>query len=143
MHKWRIRANSSKTDLLLFNGTCPIPKLPGAQITYTKQTKVLSIIVDNKLKFGPQLKVSQQTLSSKLNMIKPHIFSGLKINTSLRILKTVLIPKTAYLAHLWDTSHKLSLYTSLKTILNAPVYSAAKCLHAFSNIPPIELTYTY
>ena len=89
------------------------------------------------------MKVSQQTLSPKLIMLKPFMFSGLKINTSIRILKTVLFPKAAYLAYLWVTSHKLSLYTSLKTILNAPVYSAAKCLHAFSNIPPIELTYTY
>ena len=90
MHKWRIRANSSKTDLLLFHDTCPIPKLSGAQIIYTKQTKVLGIIVDDKLKFGPQLKVSKPTLSSKLDILKPFIFSSLKINTSLRILKDCL-----------------------------------------------------
>jgi hypothetical protein len=66
----------------------------------------------------------------------------LDIHSATKILKTVIIPKACYLAHLWDCSHKLSLYHILKEVLHVPFNPPAEALHTFSGIKPVPLQYT-
>ena len=86
LSKWRLKANCSKTDLLVFYGNCDVPKLSGESINKCSTTKVLGITVDEKLNFEAHLNRCKNTLSQKWNMVKPFIYKGLSVQTSRFIL---------------------------------------------------------
>ena len=117
---WRLKANCSKTEFLLFSGECRTPTIRGIQISKADETKVLGILLDNKLKFDSQLVSSVKKMKSMWARLKPFVFSNLNIECSRRIFLTVILPKACYLAHLWDTNHRISTYPYIKDMLRVP-----------------------
>ena len=140
---WRLKANCSKTDFLLFQGECDTPTLSGDKINSATNTKVLGITIDSKLAFKLQLATATQTLKSKWSLLKPFIFTNLSVTATRKILSSVILPKTCYLAHLWDTQIKFSIYSALKDMLRVPFFPPGEHLHVFSRIFPLPILYTY
>ena len=63
LSKWRLKANCSKTDLLVFHGNCDVPRLSGESINKCSSTKVLGITVDEKLNWGSSKPMQKYPLS--------------------------------------------------------------------------------
>ena len=141
LSKWRLKANCSKTDLLVFYGNCDVPKLSGESINKCSSTKVLGITVDEKLNFEAHLNRCKNTLSQKWNMVKPFIYKGLSVQTSRFILLNVIMPKTHYLSFLWDFKNKFSVYSIVKDLGRIPFNPPTEHVFAFCNIQPLEIRY--
>ena len=141
LNKWRMNANANKTDFIIFKGNATTPHLGTSVINKVTETKVLGLVIDHKLNFTKQLQKSKHILEQKWNLVKPFIHSGLHITASKRILTLAIIPKALYLAFIWDTKEKLSLYKILKSMLNVPFHPPTQTLHTLSGIKPIPLQY--
>ena len=55
LSNWRLKANCSKTDLLVFHGNCDVPKLSGESVNECSSTKILGNTVDEILNFEAHL----------------------------------------------------------------------------------------
>ena len=141
LHIWRLKANCSKTDILVFKGTCDLPILSNEQILQREESKVLGILIDEKLSFDKHLSNCKNSLQQKWNLIKPFIYKGLNASTCKFILEQSIMPKTHYLAFIWDKKYRLSIYQMVKDLTRTPFNPAAEHIFAFSDILPLELKY--
>ena len=98
LHIWRLKANCSKTDIIVFKGTCDLPILSNEQILQREDSKVLGILIDEKLSLDKHLSNCKNSLQQKWNLIKPFIYKGLNASTCKFILEQPIMPKTHYLA---------------------------------------------
>ena len=142
LHKWRMQANATKTDLLVFKGNIKTPELSHKAINMADETTVLGLTIDKDLKFSTQIGKARKSLECKWRALYPFIRHGLDIRTALHILKMVIIPKACYLAHLWDTRALLNFHTQIKCILHVPFNPPTECLNLFANVLPTPLLYT-
>ena len=142
LRKWRLKANCTKSDLLLFYGSVDNPILSGEQILRQDHTKVLGITIDEKLSFDVHLANCQNTLQQKWNLLKPFIYRGLNVQTAKFILQQVVMTKTHYLGFIWDLKLKLSINQIVKSISRAPFNPASEHLFAITDILPLDLFYT-
>jgi len=141
LNKWRLQANPTKSDFIVFSGEANTPKLGNKAINKANEGKVLGLTIDSKLSFKTQIQSSKYSLTRKWSMLKPYIYGGLNICTARKIILTVILPKAAYLAHIWDTSKCLSIYNMLKDTLHVPFQPPSECLHVFASIPPLNILY--
>ena len=139
LDKWQLAANCQKTDLITFTGTLVAPLLQQQPIQLSEETKVLGITIDSGLNFKTQQNIARGNLSTKWNMIKPHIHAGLSMWTIRKILTAVIIPKACYGSHLWDRNHTISIYNQIKEMLRIPYNPSTELIHAISSVLPIDL----
>ena len=108
LSKWRLKANSSKSDFVIFHGSSDLT-LSGETIQKVSNTKVLGITIDNKISFTEHFTRCKNALHQKWNMLKPFIASGLNIATCKYILQQSVMPKTLPRLHLGPQIKTLSL----------------------------------
>ena len=113
-------ANCQKTDLIAFAGALVTPRLQQQPIQLSDATKVLGITTNSGLPFKMQQNIARGNLSTKWNMITPHLHAGLSMWTNRKILTAVIIPKACYGSHLWDTNHTIPIYNQIKEMLRIP-----------------------
>ena len=82
LHIWHLKANCSKTDILVFKGTCDVPVLSNEKILQRKESKMLGILIDEEPSFVKHLSSCKNSFQSKWNLIKPFIYKGLTASTS-------------------------------------------------------------
>lgn len=140
--KWRLKANCLKTDVIYFKGQPTQMKISGEYINIASKTKVLGVVVDQKLTFKHQKDVAKSTLSRKWRMLLPFIRHGLRPSVTRKILITTILPKVLYNAYIWDTQEEMSLHSCLKDLLGVPFNPATDTLHKLANIPTIHVRYT-
>lgn len=138
LSKWRMCANCGKTDIIQFKGALTRPIYIGPQeIKVQDRTKVLGMTVDSTLKYQKQIEIAKAVLTRKWNMIKPFIYSGLRMETSRKILLSVILPKVFHSAHIWDPGgSSISIYSMLKDIANVPFFPPAPSLHVMTGVQP-------
>ena len=141
LYKWRLKANCSKTEILLFNGTCDMPILSNENIVKKDVSKVLGILIDDRLTFDQHLANCKNALTQKWNLVKPFINKGLNIETCKFILEQSIMSKTHYLSYLWDHKQRLSIYQMVKEFLRVPFNPSSEHIYAFGNVLPLDLSY--
>ena len=142
LEKWRLKANCSKTDLIVFKGSCIVPNISGEKINKSSQTKVLGIVIDERLTFDQQLRNCQNSLVQKWNMVKPFIYRGLNVETGRFILLHAIMSSTHYLSFIWDFKHRLSVYQMVKDLSRAPLNPPAEHLYVMTDVKPLEIRYS-
>ena len=142
MTKWKLKINYSKTEIVIFNGDLRAPLINNHKITISDNSKVLGITIDNKLTFEKQRSACTKSLETKMNMLKPFIYAGLKIESAKRILTQVILPKVLHGASLWDAKNTMPLSPHIKFLLGAHYNPPTSSLHLLIGIPPTELLYT-
>ena len=142
LSKWRLKANCSKTDLIYFKGTPAQMQISHENINSATETKVLGLVVDQKLTFKHQREVAKSTLTRKWNMLLPYVRHGLCPQVTRTILNTTILPKVLYNAFIWDTNEDMSLHTCLKDLLGVPFNPTTESLHRLANLPTIHIRYS-
>ena len=135
IHKWRMKANCSKTDVMWFRGHPTPLTISNEDINTAHSTKVLGITIDDNLTFQIHREESKGIIARKWNMLKPFIFTGLKPIATRKILNTVIIPKAYYNSFIWDENHTLSVHYCMKDLLGTSLNPPTEALHQISRIP--------
>ena len=102
---------------------------------------MLGIQIDEELSFDTHLSNCKNSLQQKWNLIKPFIYKGLNASTCKFILEQSIMPKTHYLAFIWDKKYRRSVYQMVKDLTRTPFNPAAEHIFPFSDISPLELKY--
>ena len=75
---WRIAVNGDKTSIIYLNTeNTHAPKFFGEACKVTRHTKILGLIVDNKLNFNEHLQQVEGRVAKQLNMFRPQVFAAL------------------------------------------------------------------
>ena len=121
---WWIAVNGDKTSIINLNTEYPHgPKIFGEACKVTRNTKILGLIVDDKLNFNEHLQQVQGKVAKQLNVFKKFCGSnwGLRQATLIKLYKTLVLPLTSVRGPVWARKHVQAFsrfhYTALKLII--------------------------
>ena len=153
--KWRmkINCNKDKTEVICFNtkenNDDLVPwkfRLGDNEIQRVKKTKVLGLIVDDKLKYDTH---TQETLKSvRITWVTLCKLSnrqwGLQQNIMVYLIKTMIISKWSYASHIYMNKENLELinnfwYKILKAIIGAVFHVKLEIAELILGLPPIAV----
>ena len=151
--KWRLLINcdQNKTEVLIIHGgrenlgiTLPLLKIGGKELQYVEKSKVLGIIVDDKLTFFQHGKEMLKRCWYQWHKITQGTtrHQGLNNASLILLFKSLVIPKLMYASPTW--LHKqLDLFKDLWSRVLLKIigsqYHTEKCItEAALNIPPLS-----
>lgn len=101
-HKWRIKPNPSKSQLIIFNhnikDNSPTINIINRQISPQNTIKYLGITIDNKLNFNKHTKIIQSKATARANHFRSLTYKdlGINIKTATNIYKMICRPMLDY-----------------------------------------------
>lgn len=150
--KWKLKVNSNKTEAILFTNKRQSnfpPKLLtiAGSIEWSKTVKYLGLLLDSRLRWGPQTEAARCKGLTALGALTP-IFSRkshLSQSNKNLIYNTLIKPTITYSAPSWFKNcrtnfDKLQVIQNkaIKIIHNTPFRTNLKRLHSRHNIPTIQ-----
>ena len=98
---WRIAVNGDKTSIFYLNTEYPhAPKFFGEACKVTRSTKILGLIVDDKLNFNEHLQQVEVKVAKQLNIFKKFCGSNWDLRQAklIKLYKTLVLPLLLYAA---------------------------------------------
>ena len=153
--KWRmvINCQPNKTEVVCFgtaeNDETLIPKvftLGDQTIKLVQQTKVLGIIIDNKLLFIEHSKEMYRKLTTRWNMIRLYCNRnwGFTQKVLVQLIRTLFVSCLMYGSHIWMTPQNMkeinSLYYKLLKTTVGPVFNIKRSIaEIILGLPPLAI----
>ena len=153
--KWRLKVNCdrNKTEIIAFNtaegNSELIPKtfkLGNKDIHRVSETKVLGLIIDEKLTYKSHSLMVQKSLNERWATICKYSNKhwGFNLNVMLQLLRALFISKLAYASHIWITNQNMEdinklWYHILKSITGAVLNVSQIVAEIILGIPPIVI----
>ena len=122
-NKWKLKANSKKTEAIIFTKRKPIinkkVKIQNQEIEWSNEVKYLGLTLDNKLTYSKHLKNLENKCTGLIIMLYPLINtkSKLSVQNKLLIYKTIVRPVISYGCPVWSNICE-SKYYNLQIIQN-------------------------
>ena len=143
---WRLAVNGDKTSIIYLNTEYPhAPTFFGEACKVTRSTKILGLIVDDKLNFNEHLQQVEGKVAKQLNIFKKFCGSnwGLRQATLIKLYKTLVLPRLLYAAPVWARKHVQALsrfqYTALKLIIGTSTKFDQLAAEILCGLPPMQL----
>ena len=153
--KWRMKVNCdrNKTEVICFNtaegNRDLIPKtfkLGNNDIHRVTETKVLGLIIDEKLTYIPHSQMVIKSLYDRWATICKYSNKhwGFNQKIMIHLLKALFISKLSYASHIWITKHNMVeinklWYHILKSTIGAVLNISQNIAELILGIPPIPI----
>ena len=117
----------------------------GEACKVTRSTKILGLIVDDKLNFNEHLQQVEGKVAKQLNISKMFCGSkwGLRQATLIKLYKTLVLRRLLYAAPVWARKHVQALsrfqYTALKLIIGTSTKFDQLAAEILCGLPPMQL----
>lgn len=151
LRKWRIKANASKTQAILFTFDNKRRRVPSIRLSNSNQTinlqssvNYLGIIFDKKLTFKEHITNSINKANKCFRALYPMLAPKSKLSTinKMLIYSAVIRPIMAYGSPIWSSAaythtHKYNILQNkvLKTILGLPIRTPSRLIEKLTQIP--------
>ena len=151
-HRWKIRLNVSKSQVIhftnrptLLNETAAKISINTIQIPEANTLKYLGFTLDTKLSFEPHLQAKKQLFVAALTSFHVLLTSALDLRSKLLLYRNGILPILTYAAPLWSNRSDTRLdlmeplqMRALRKIFNADRSTPNFQLRRMANIPTIR-----
>ena len=153
--KWRMKVNcdKNKTEVICFNthegDINLIPqsfKLGNKEIYRVIETKVLGLVIDEKLSYKSHCQLVIKSLQGRWASICKYSnkYWGFNVRVMMYLIKALFISKMSYASHIWLTRENLSdlnhlWYHILKSVIGAELNISHNIAEIILGIPPIHI----
>lgn len=154
LHKWKIKLNGNKTQVIFFTNRRAQQYLPHRTIRYNNENiewsstiKYLGVVLDKKLKYKNHIDHIGEKTQKIIRCLYPLINrkSKLHFRNKMLIYKSIFRPIITYGCPVWSNcaqthTNKLQIIENklLKIILKRPFFYNTKKLHSEANIPLLK-----
>jgi hypothetical protein len=153
--KWRMKVNcdKNKTEVICFNTNEGdinlIPhsfKFGNKEIYRVSETKVLGLVIDEKLTYKSHCQLVIKSLQARWASICKYSnrYWGFNVRVMMCLIKALFISKMSYAGHIWITKENLSdlnhlWYHILKSVIGAELNISHNIAELILGIPPIHI----
>ena len=153
--KWRMKVNCdrNKTEVICFNTNEGdmnlVPqsfKLGNKDIYRVTETKVLGLVIDEKLSYRSHCELVTKSLQQRWVSICKYSNKhwGFNVRVMITLLKALFLSKMSYASHIWMTKQNLSdlnhlWYHILKSVIGAELNISHNIAELILGIPPIHI----
>lgn len=152
-HRMKINCDKNKTEVICFNTNegdlSLIPEtfdLGGKNISRVTETKVLGLIIDQKLTYQSHCQSIIKTLQGRWASLCKYSnkYWGFNIKVMVYLIKTLFISKMSYAGHIWITNDNLKdlnqlWYHILKSIIGAVLNISQRTAELILGLPPLQI----
>ncbi|XP_053392258.1 uncharacterized protein LOC128554947 [Mercenaria mercenaria] len=151
--KWRMKLNAGKTEYCMFSkdpdNTPDIHlELNGLRLTRVKQSKVLGVVLDEKLTFNQHVQYTETKVLRALGLLSC-VAKSEKVSPQnmIKLYQSLIVPYLEYASSVWQTSTSVQILEKvqrkgLMICLGAMGTSSCESLEIQSGVPPLDLRRT-
>lgn len=148
---WRIGINTAKTTATLFTRRARHAQPPdifllGEQLTWTKTSKYLGLVLDHQVTWKPHIADTTSKVLGKLALLRPLFRNDhMSLEAKVRLYKTIIRPTITYGSPVWGSCRQTLLARlqvaqnrCLKAAARLPVYARTAALHRDLEVEMME-----